>query len=315
MTLRHKILAACAVAAVLTTAVTAQALAQTLAPGGDLPAVTQHDAAGADTAPTAAEQAAADQAARDTALTDLGETLAGLLGGATTDYSVAAYDGTTATTYVDGAGAGMYTASIVKVEILAALLLQHQDAGTALTDAQRRLATLMIEQSDNDAASTLWTAIGGDEGLNAASARLGLTSTVGGEDGYWGLTTTSALDQMTLLDSLTAADSVLTASSQATLVELMGAVAPDQAWGVTAAADAGTTSAVKNGWLALSADDGLWVVNSIGLVDVAGSTVQVAVMLRGLSDFDDGVALVESIASATADSLASLRDQLAPSAT
>jgi beta-lactamase class A len=73
------------------------------------------------------------------------------------------------------------TASIVKVDVLATLLLQAQDAGRTLTAQERHLATNMIENSDNDSASTLWARIGNAAGLGRANKRLGLTQTKGGQ--------------------------------------------------------------------------------------------------------------------------------------
>lgn len=66
------------------------------------------------------------------------------------------------------------TASIVKVDILAALLLQAQDAGRRLTAAERSYAAKMIENSDNASATALWHTIGRSAGLDAANARFGL---------------------------------------------------------------------------------------------------------------------------------------------
>src|SRR4051812_26928103 len=65
-------------------------------------------------------------------------------------------------------GSGTFdTASIVKVDILAALLWQHQRAGTSLSTGQKALATEMIEYSDNAAATELFNEVGGKSGLEA----------------------------------------------------------------------------------------------------------------------------------------------------
>ena len=56
-------------------------------------------------------------------------------------------------TYGDGA---FDTASIVKVDILATLLLQAQDADRELTATEKANATAMIENSDNTSATALW---------------------------------------------------------------------------------------------------------------------------------------------------------------
>ena len=120
----------------------------------------------------------------------------------------------------------------------------------------------MIEQSDNDAADVLWAAIGGAAGLDEANAAFGLTATTTGTDGHWGLTSTTAADQLRLLQVVFGAGSPLTAGSQAYLQSLMGQVAADQDWGVSAADQDGAYT-LKNGWLPRSAT-GLWAVNSIG---------------------------------------------------
>lgn len=194
------------------------------------------------------------------------------------------------------AGGGFDTASIVKVDILAALLLQAQDAGRELTAAEKSYATSMIENSDNTAASALWRTIGKAGGLDTANERLGLMDTVGGDGMYWGLTQTTAADQLTLLRQVFGDDSELSADSRAYLTGLMEQVAVDQRWGVSAAGD-GSAWALKNGWLPRTAT-GLWDINSIGRVTVAGHGYLVAVLSDGNSTKARGVSLVETAARA-----------------
>lgn len=194
-------------------------------------------------------------------------------------------------TYGDGA---FDTASIVKVDILATLLLQAQDAGRSLTSAERTYATAMIENSDNTSATALWRTIGGADGLDAANERLGLTETEGGDGDLWGLTTTTAADQLVLLQQVFESDSVLTEASRAYLQDLMGHIAADQDWGVSAA---GSSAALKNGWLPRSAT-GLWVINSIGRVTVEGRDLLVAALSQGNTSKAAGISLVEAAARA-----------------
>ncbi|GAA3122071.1 hypothetical protein GCM10020254_81770 [Streptomyces goshikiensis] len=144
------------------------------------------------------------------------------------------------------------TASIVKVAILAALLLQVADDGRALTAQERWQATVMIENSDNTAADALWNAIGGAKGLAKANTRLGLTETVPGDGPYWGLTQTTPDDQLRLLQAVFGEDSALPADARSYLQGLMGSIAADQDWGVSAAADDPESARLKNGWLARS---------------------------------------------------------------
>ncbi|MFF3206821.1 serine hydrolase [Streptomyces sp. NPDC002962] len=186
------------------------------------------------------------------------------------------------------------TASIVKVDILATLLLQAQDADRRLTAAEKTYATAMIENSDNDSASALWRIIGKAQGLDAANERFGLTDTAGGDDMLWGLTQTTAADQLTLLQQVFGDDSELSRASRTYLQGLMGQIAADQRWGVSAAAD-GSSWALKNGWLARSTT-GLWDVNSIGRVTVGGQDCLVAVLSNGNATQTAGISLVEQVA-------------------
>jgi len=194
-------------------------------------------------------------------------------------------------------GSGAFdTASIVKVDILAALLLKAQDEGRPLTATEKSYATTMIENSDNTAASALWDTIGRAAGLGAANRRLGLTHTEGGDGALWGLTQTTAADQLTLLTQVFGDDSKLSAASRAYVQKLMGQIEADQHWGVSAAAD-GSRWALKNGWLARSST-GLWDINSIGRVTVDGHDHLVAVLSHGNSTQAKGISLVEAAAKA-----------------
>lgn len=185
------------------------------------------------------------------------------------------------------------TASVVKVGILAALLLRAQDAGRTLTAAERERAARMIGHSDNDSATALWHGIGGAAGLDAAHHRLGLTATVGGENGYWGLTRTTAVDQLTLLQHVFGPSPVLNATSRAYLAGLMGSVVPEQRWGISAVGPC----ALKNGWFPRDAT-GRWVVHSVGRVSGADGDRLLAVLTEGTASRAEGVALVESAARA-----------------
>ncbi|MFF1566078.1 serine hydrolase [Streptomyces sp. NPDC058293] len=269
---------------------------------------------GAASASAPAEEASVD---RDDALA---KALKPLLpeGDARVSVAVAALDGATDRAVYDGTSA-FDTASIVKVDILAALLLRAQDAGRALTPQERAYATAMIENSDNASATALWEAIGGADGLDAANLTLGLTGTRAGAGGEWGLTQTTAEDQLTLLRAVfgtedtkstegaagaegaeggtEGADSGLSEASRAYVAGLMGRIASDQRWGVSAAADSASVCALKNGWLPRSAT-GLWDINSVGRVSVGGKRYLVSVLSDGSTTKEAGVALVEGVAKA-----------------
>jgi Beta-lactamase enzyme family len=212
--------------------------------------------------------------------------------------SVAAYDSAAGDDVFD-------TASIVKVDILAALLLDHQRAGTRLTANQRSLATAMIEQSDNDAALALWHTIGGAAGLDAANTTLGLDHTSGGPGELWGLTQTTAADQIALLRAVFGGEeSPLSAASRAYVAGLMESVTAGQQWGVSAADTGGSGGyALKNGWLRRTAT-GLWDINSIGEVTYGEHRLLISVLSSGQRSEAAGIELVEGAAQAAARAFA-----------
>jgi hypothetical protein len=187
------------------------------------------------------------------------------------------------------------TASIVKADILAVLLIQHRQAGTPLSEGERELATQMIEDSDNDAATALWDAVGGTMGMEAGNAALGLHGIRPGVSGYWGLTSS----ELGLLSDLTSARSPLPAAARRYELNLMRHVEPAQAWGITAAATAHTRPAVKNGWLP-AGRDGRWVINSIGVIRHAGQRLDIAVLSSGQPAEASGIRQAQAAARAAA---------------
>jgi beta-lactamase class A len=239
-----------------------------------------------------AETAAAREAAQQSAQRALAAALDTYAAGVPAQFAVAVVDHRTGATYSYNPDLTVKTASIVKVDILAAALLQAQDAGRGLTASEQSLAAAMIENSDNDAADALWWSIGGDAGLAAYDTRLGLVATVPGTDGYWGATTTTVGDRIRLLDTITDPNGPL-GGSRDYILSLMTSVSDDQDWGISAAADDGDGVAIKNGWIGL--DDG-WLINSTGIITGPDTDVTIAVLSQNESGYANGVAVVEQIA-------------------
>lgn len=205
--------------------------------------------------------------------------------------------------YADGS-ATYDTASIVKVDILSALLLRHQKAGTKMTSSERSWATVMIQQSDNTAATALWHAIGGKAGFDAANKTFGLDHTEGGSADLWGLTQTTTADQLALLRVVFSDgdDSPLSSASREYIKGLMHTVTKGQQWGVSAADEDDTGYALKNGWLQRSGT-GLWDINSIGEVHYKGHTLLVCVLSSGNRSEQSGIDKVEDAAEAGVQAL------------
>jgi hypothetical protein len=199
-----------------------------------------------------------------------------------------------------GAGKGMLEASVSKIALLEILLLERQDEGRLLTNNEDSQLVAMIEHSSNDAANDVFDLAGGHEEVVEEQKPLGLDTkiTVYGSGNLWGLTTSSASQQIVLLRNLVDDDSPLNAASRAYALNLLQHVESDQRWGVPVAADKGSTYAVKNGWLAVDSDHDLWAVNSDGIITVRGKQVLVSVMTQHGTSFNGGVAYVEKLVKA-----------------
>jgi beta-lactamase class A len=212
------------------------------------------------------------------------------------------------------------SASIVKAVILAALLRWHQENGTALSGWERDEATLMITQSDNDAATALWNEVGMSR-LQHLLDLTGMTETELGRGGLWGLTRVTARDEMLLLQHLAQPNSVLSAASRSYQLGLMAEVISSQRWGTPYGAPRGVTVHVKNGWL----HDGTgWHVNSLGVFTRAkpARNYQIAVLTTGSPSEQYAINTIQGVArvvhrdlnAATPPSGARLAANVAPTA-
>ena len=214
--------------------------------------------------------------------------------------AVAIDDLTTGTEATYNGTSEFATASIVKVDILATLLYELQHSGQTMTGEDQDLATTMIENSDNDAASALYADIGAPEDLDQANQAFGLTGTTAGTDGEWGLTSTTVDDQIRLLRQITVPSAALSPAAQDYIQDLMGRVETDQQWGVPAAADPGRRYLVKNGWLP---NPVLWSINSIGEIEHDQDELLVAVLSDGNSTEDAGISAVQAVVQKAADAM------------
>jgi beta-lactamase class A len=185
------------------------------------------------------------------------------------------------------------TASIVKVQILGTLLWEAQQQNRSLTPSEQQLATAMIEDSDDNAATDLFNEVGGPSALASFDHASGLVATT--PNAAWGLTTTTATDQTTLVRSLAECDAVLSASSCAYELGLMEHVTPSQAWGVSAGVPTGVTLALKNGWLPWGNG---WTTNSVGWVDGDGRDYVIAVLTDNVPSEAAGISDIGMVSTA-----------------
>lgn len=208
--------------------------------------------------------------------------------------TVAVYDADNGQTELYRPGIAEQTASIVKVDILATLLWQEQGRHSPLDEDDLQLATGMIEDSNNDDASSLWDEVGGGSGVSRFDRVAGLTETAPNTEGYWGETTTTALDQIRLLEHLAFANPLLDSASRSYELGLMEHVVGYEDWGVSTGPTAATV-ALKNGWLPLAIDD--WQINSVGYVDGNGRDYLIAVLTTGDPTESYGIGTIDAISS------------------
>jgi hypothetical protein len=201
----------------------------------------------------------------------------------------AVYDLSTGQQWTLGQQAPQATASVVKLEILEAVLYKRTAQRVVLSLTEQELTPPMIEQSDDAAATTLWGDVGEAAGMRAFDHQAGLLHTSPSNclqcSGFswpgWGLTTTTPQDQITLLRQLVQPSTVLDKNDQKYALQLLENVTPSQRWGVSGGVPAGVTVALKNGWLPLDAGNSNWQVNSIGWVSGDGRNYLMAVFAAG----------------------------------
>ena len=216
----------------------------------------------------------------------------------------AVYDLRTGQTWQFGQGQPQDEASVVKLDVLETLLAERGRGGTELSAGDRTLAEQMIEDSDNDAATSLWDEVGGAGGIRSFNTSAGLADTVPSScvncPGFpwpgWGLTTTIPGDQLTLLRTLVEPNSLLTNPERSYALSLMENVTPDQRWGVSGGVPAQATVALKNGWLPLNSANNNWQINSVGWISGSGRDYLIAVLTTGNPTEQYGIDTIDQLA-------------------
>jgi beta-lactamase class A len=214
--------------------------------------------------------------------------------------TAAVYDVTTGQTWTFGSSKPQAEASVVKLNILEALYAQH-DSG--LSESDTSLTREMMEDSDNDAATTLWYEAGGPSRIASFDTSAGLTHTEPSSCVQcpdfpwpgWGLSTTTPTDQLALLRELIKPSTLLTGTDRDSALQLMENVTPSQRWGVSGGVPAEATVALKDGWLPLNSDNTDWQVNSVGWVSGRGRNYLMAVLTTGNPSEQYGIDTVNQL--------------------
>ena len=258
-------------------------------------------AAQAQSSPAPSPRAAAAAGHRD----PFGAAAASYLSGRAGTVLAAVYDLRTGRAWHLGQGPPQAEASVVKLDVLETLLAERaQGDGTGLSASERTLAGQMIEDSNNDAATSLWYAVGGAARIRSFNARAGLTHTAPSScvvcPGFawpgWGLTTTTPDDQIALLRQLVTPSSVLPRAAREYALSLMQDVTPAQRWGVSGGVPAQVTVALKNCWLPLHGTGSDWQINSVGWISGGGRNYLMAVLSTGNPSEQYGIDTIDELA-------------------
>lgn len=211
--------------------------------------------------------------------------------------SIAVYDRQSGNTYsYQTREEGFITASIAKVAVLAQLLHNSEHEKRSLKKDELAMTQAMITQSDNGSTHYLVDhQLGGVKNMAQLYTELEMSDTQIDEES-WGLTETTATDQVKLLNMIYSEDDYLNASSKQYIKDLMGKVKSDQHWGISA-----TSSEVelKNGWLSVDGST-TWHVNSIGHVTLSkNQTYDIAILTADNPSYEKGISFIEETARST----------------
>lgn len=223
--------------------------------------------------------------------------LAAYLAGEAGNIGVAIYDLTHQRYYVSNADSQFITGSSIKVPIMLTLLDLTESQGREPDSNEMALLTTMIENSNNDSAAALFNGeVGGAAGVASYLQSIGINGMDIEPDSFgWSLIT--PLTMVSLLTKLYEG-TILTPTDRALALSLMEQIEPDQQVGVGDTAPAGATVAMKDGWVV--GPDGLWNMNSSGIVTLGSETYIIAVYSQGQNTLDDGHAIVQYVCGAVA---------------
>ncbi len=183
------------------------------------------------------------------------------------------YDITRGQYYTYNADTQFTLASSSKVSIMMAYLDMVESQGRSLTSQESYEISIMIQHSDNNAAQLLYDRLGDGAGMTAWMQKVGVHGYLAHPSGWgWGmLPPTGQMQLLTMLQK----GQILNAKDRAYALGLMRTIESDQRNGVGDTLPAGASVAMKDGWV--PEPDGLWAVNTSGIV-TAGSETYIIVV-------------------------------------
>jgi beta-lactamase class A len=188
----------------------------------------------------------------------------------------------------------------VKLPFLLAFLTMTEQQGRRPNADEMKALTAMMETGDDDAGANLYNAIGRAPGLKAYLEQLGVTR-LEPENDDWVYATGRPLAMVQLL-TLLYGGKVLTPTDQSLALSLLEHTAPDQQVGVGDTRPPGAAVAMKDGWV--MGTDGLWAMNTSGIVTVGSETYVISVFSAHLNSLSEGQDIARQVCARVAALLA-----------
>jgi hypothetical protein len=202
------------------------------------------------------------------------------------------YDVRSGQTYLYNRGVHERIASMVKIDILADLLWETQQAHQSMSARDISLAAKMIDASNDGAANLLWSHIGGRDAIDSFNTMIGFRQTI--PNYGWGTIETTPRDQLELLKIIVLPNRILTTASRTYEMGLMEAVTPGERFGLGSGSPPRATVGLKDGYY-LEKDTG-WQINTSGFVQYQGRLYLATIMCANNLDETYGIDTVTTTA-------------------
>jgi len=227
-----------------------------------------------------------------------------------TRFTAAVHDHRSGCSHYLNPGLQLTTASVIKAQVLAGVLLSAQQAKRLVTTTEGQDIRLMMHYSHNrPPTSRLYAQLGSAEGMEELDQLFGIAGTT--HSAWYGRTLSTAEDRTRLVEQLLIGGGPLNQRSVATAWRWMSAVSVPQSWGITAGLPYGYRAALKNGFYPTSGAG--WRLGTTGVVrDHNGGAYAVTVMTDNNPNESAGIELVEQITRRINSRLASGTPALRP---
>jgi hypothetical protein len=198
------------------------------------------------------------------------------------------------------------TASVIKAQVLGAVLLKAQSEHRSLDARERHDIHPMIHDSfNNPYVPDLYNDVGGIAGMDRFDRKMHAFHTTNTEE--YGATVTTSNDRTNIVRRMLYGGGPMHSAYRKVAWHYMSHVTPTQRWGITAGMRRGWSVALKNGFYPLGS--GNWRVGSTGFLRAPGSDRGYAITIMTDNDITqaDGMRLVQEVARRAAERLASGR--------